>query len=124
MPMWGTLVLGAAAAALTSGAVLAQPNPEAAKRVNPVPSSAESLDAGKQIYGKHCSACHGADGSGGLGVSLVDDEWNHGSTDGEMFVVIQDGGGQFMEAWGDRYDETQIWHVVNYVRSLKAGAGK
>ena len=114
---WG-LAAGVAVVLMT-GAVLAQPNPEAAKLVNPVKVTPESLAAGEQVYAKACRSCHARDGSGGLGVSLVDDEWNHGSTDGEMFVVIRDGGAQFMEAWGDRYSDTQLWSVVNYIRSLK-----
>ncbi|MGE3405099.1 MAG: cytochrome c [Vicinamibacterales bacterium] len=113
------MAAGLAAVLLATGAALAQPNPEAAKIRNPVPVTPESLAAGEAAYAKHCRGCHARDGAGSLGPSLIDDEWNHGSSDGEMFVVIRDGGGQFMDPWDDRLNEQQIWSVVNYIRSLK-----
>ena len=108
-------------------AAIAQANPEAAKIKNPVVSTPESVAAGKQIFMRYCAACHGINALGGSGSDisppapdLTDDEWKHGDTDGEIFSVIKNGvpPDLFMEPWGDRIKDPDIWNVVNYVKSL------
>lgn len=93
-------------------AAAAQGNPEAAKLQNPTPASAE------KIYMRHCRACHGRTGDGSLGPSLIDATWDYGSTDGEIFTVIQKGTGPRMEAWADRIDVPETWNLVNFIRYL------
>ena len=39
-------------------------NPEAAKRVNPVAASPESIAAGRRAYNQFCANCHGSTGKG------------------------------------------------------------
>jgi mono/diheme cytochrome c family protein len=105
----------------------AQGNPEAAKMKNPIASSPESIAAGKTIYTK-CAPCHGVNGQGGPGndlipaaPSLVDDKWDHGSTDGEIFDSIKNGvPPDFnMVPWKDQLKDDDIWNVVNYIRSIQ-----
>ena len=112
---------------LTAIVMKAQGDPEAAKVRNPVATSPESIAAGKRVYERYCASCHGTSAQGGSGSDisppapdLTDEEWKHGSTDGEIFAVIKNGvAPDFnMEPWGDRIKETDIWNVVNYVRSL------
>jgi mono/diheme cytochrome c family protein len=107
--------------------VLAQVNPDAARTKNPVAVTAESVAAGKQVYQRYCASCHGLNAEGGSGSDisppapdLTDSEWKRGSTDGEIFDVIKNGvpPDLNMEPWGDRITDTNIWNVVNYVRSL------
>ena len=107
--------------------VLAQGNPDAARTKNPVAVTAESVAAGKQVYQRYCASCHGLTAEGGSGSDisppapdLTDSEWKRGSTDGEIFDVIKNGvpPDLNMEPWGDRITDTNIWNVVNYVRSL------
>jgi mono/diheme cytochrome c family protein len=107
--------------------VLAQGNPDAARIKNPVAVTAESVAAGKQVYQRYCASCHGLNAEGGSGSDisppapdLTDSEWKRGSTDGEIFDVIKNGvpPDLNMEPWGDRINDTNIWNVVNYVRSL------
>jgi mono/diheme cytochrome c family protein len=116
------LALACAARIVTS----AQGNPEAAKVKNPIASSPESIAAGKAVYAK-CAPCHGSTGEGGPGndlipaaPSLVDDMWDHGSTDGEIFDNIKNGvAPDFnMVPWKDQLKDEQIWQVVNYIRSI------
>ena len=103
-----------------------QANAEARKLKNPVPSDAASIDEGRKVYLRNCASCHGpsgkGDGSMALGGStpadLTDDKWDHGSTDGEIFLVIRDGISADMEGYKDRLTEKQIWHVINYIRSI------
>src|SRR5215467_4482389 len=82
--------------ALSSGGAAGQASPEAGK--SPVPATPESIAAGKQTYLRRCASCHAATGEGGPGndlipaaPSLVDAQWDHGSTDGEVFNSIKNG---------------------------------
>lgn len=107
-------------------------NAEAAKLKNPVPSNAESVEAGKKLYQRHCASCHGRDGKGdgGLALSggepsdLTDDIWDYGSTDGEIFVAVRDGLSADMLAYKEKMKEKEIWQVVIFLRSLGPKEGK
>jgi len=104
-------------------------HPAAAKLKNPVAANAESIASGRKLYDRHCAECHGdtgkGDGMAGEGLdekpsNLVDPKWEHGSTDGEIFVVIRDGAGpkSEMKPFAKKLTERQIWDVVNFTRSL------
>ena len=103
-------------------------HPEAAKIQNPVPADATSIAAGKDLYAKHCSECHGDSGKGDGPTAdeytpkppdLTDADWKHGSTDGEIFVLIRDGSkNTAMKAYGKKLSTHQLWDVVNFVRSI------
>ncbi len=102
-------------------------NAEAAKVKNPVAVSPESVAAGEAIYMKRCRGCHSRDLTGGPpkeagdheASNLVDDKWDHGGTDGEIYHVIRNGVPPelVMEPWDDRINETETWHLVNFIRS-------
>jgi mono/diheme cytochrome c family protein len=94
---------------------------------NPIPATADSIAAGKQIYTRACAPCHGISGQGGPGNDLIpaapdltDATWDHGSSDGEIFTSIKEGiGPDFnMTPFKDRLKDEEIWNIVNYVRSL------
>ncbi|MCC7007712.1 MAG: c-type cytochrome [Acidobacteria bacterium] len=125
----------AVATCLTAGLPAQQPagaNPDAARIENPVPATPESIAAGKKTYDSYCAGCHAPEGKGGLILSITEDkglppppafddaEWDHGATDGEIYVVIRDGVGPdyVMGPWKDRLPEPVLWNVVNYVKSL------
>jgi mono/diheme cytochrome c family protein len=99
--------------------------PEAAAKVNPVKPGPESLAKGKKLYGFDCEMCHGknGDGKGDMATDIknVTDFTNPDAlknrTDGELFYVIRKGKGE-MPPEGDRAKDDDIWHLVNYVRSL------
>jgi len=103
-------------------------HPQAAKLKNPVPSDAASIAAGKETYDKQCAGCHGdsGKGDGAMGeelnpkpANLVDAEWKHGSSDGEIFTVIRDGvKNTGMKPYARKLTTHQIWDVVNYLRSI------
>ncbi|MEP7272134.1 MAG: c-type cytochrome [Acidobacteriota bacterium] len=109
-------------------------NPEAQKLKNPEPAGAETVEAGRKLFQRFCASCHGAGakGDGGMALSggtpsdLTDEEWDYGSTDGEIFVAIRDGVSSDMLAYKERLSEKQTWQVVTFVRSLgpKAKAAK
>jgi len=103
-------------------------HPDAAKTTNPVKADATSIAAGKQIFDKQCAACHGETGKGDGKMAaqvdpkpsdLTDADWKHGSTDGELYLVIHDGAkNTAMKPYGSKLTAHQIWDVVNYVRSI------
>lgn len=104
-------------------------HPDAAKLQNPVAADAASIEAGKKIYTEQCADCHGEAGKGDgpmaaytgdpLPSSLVDAEWKHGSSDGEIYTTIHDGiDGTAMKDFAKDLKPTDIWHVVNYLKTL------
>ena len=105
-------------------------NPDAKKMKNAVASSPESIKAGQAAFQKNCRFCHGADAKGDGPMApegthpsnLIDAKWDRGDSDGEIFVVIRDGAGpKFdMKGYKSKMTETDIWNVVNYLRSLQA----
>jgi mono/diheme cytochrome c family protein len=114
-------------AGLATIVVAGQGSPGAAQMKNPVASTAESVSAGKQIYLRRCASCHAASGEGGPGndlipaaPSLVDAQWDHGASDGEIFDSIKNGvGPDFnMVPFKDTLKDDEIWNVVNYLRSI------
>jgi cbb3-type cytochrome c oxidase subunit III len=101
-----------------------------AKMQNPVPSDAASIAAGKKLYDNNCTECHGEAGKGDgprapysnpTPPNLSDTEWKHGSSDGEIFTVIQNGVNDTdMPSFQKDLQPPQIWQIVNYVKSLGA----
>jgi mono/diheme cytochrome c family protein len=101
---------------------------QATPPTNSVSADATSLAAGKKLFSSNCSSCHGetAQGDGKIAsqldpkpANLVDETWIHGSSDGEIFIVIRDGvKNTGMKAFGSRMTAHQIWDVVNYLRSI------
>lgn len=111
-----------ALACLAAGVVAA-----GAQAGNPVPVTPESISAGQQLYLRNCASCHGRTGDGGPGndlipaaPSLVDDQWDHGSSDKAIFDNIKTGiAPDFnMVPFKDTLKDDEIWNVVNYLRSI------
>ncbi len=123
-------VLLAAAAPSASTAAEAVQEPAAEVPENPIEATEESVRAGLRVYGRFCRSCHGVRGDGrGQNPSpgtrpanLVDDEWVHGDSDGEIHNVIRQGvpPNYDMDAWEGRITDDEIWHVVNFLRELAA----
>ena len=126
------LAVAVSSASEIDRALPSQQDPDAKELRNPVPSTPESLAAGAQRYTKVCALCHGATGNGDGKLAaataaygarpsnLTDDVWDHGSSDGEIFVVIRDGiGPDFnMPGFKGRLSDAEIWSVMIYVKSL------
>lgn len=131
----GLMMTGPLAAAATveaaGAAVATQDGQEAAEpQANPIEMSEDSVRAGRRIFGRFCRSCHGmrADGqgmtapSGSRPANLVDDQWDHGGTDGEIFRVIREGvpPAYDMDAWEGRITDDDIWNIINFLRDLAA----
>jgi len=71
----------------------------------------------ESLYKTFCYNCHGPRLNGGLGGSLVDDEWKHGSSDEDIARVIRDGlPSKGMPPWKKALSEQQIRAMVIYIR--------
>lgn len=93
---------------------------------NPVPATAENLQAGAKIYSDHCVQCHGTKGDGKgqkaaeLSVepgNLTDARKMGESTDGEFFYRITRGRNP-MPGYEDKLTPTQRWQVVDFIRTF------
>ena len=101
-------------------------NPEAATIKNPVGATAESVAAGRRAYQRLCVKCHGPEGKGDGGAAtgavppdLTDAQWDYGSSDGDLFAVIRDGTSPDMEGYAGRLNDTEMWNIVNYLKTLR-----
>ncbi len=101
-------------------------NPEAANIKNPVAPTSESVAAGKRVYQRLCTKCHGPEGKGdgeaatGAPPSdLTAPALQYGSSDGEMFSVLRHGTSRDMESYAERISETDTWNVINYIKTLR-----
>lgn len=124
--------LGAIALVLCGCALLAGANApakltraEAQKLKNPVPNTKKSIDRGRVIFMENCTTCHGENGKaeGSLIADATDltspSLYKSGTSEGEIFHSIRDGAGDQMPAFGSQLNgETDIWNLVNFIRSL------
>jgi cytochrome c oxidase cbb3-type subunit III len=89
---------------------------------NPREHDPRAIEEGKQLFVSYnCADCHGGDGSGGMGPSLQDGRWHFGGTPGEVYESISEGRPDGMPSWGGRINDSQIWALVAYVRTLSSG---
>jgi mono/diheme cytochrome c family protein len=116
------------AAGIALSAQAAKPAAKGAAVKNPVASTPASIAAGQADFKRNCRFCHGEEARGDGPQApkdthppdLTDAKWDHGSTDGEIFAVIKDGiGPKFdMKGYNSKMTPTQIWNIVNYLRSI------
>lgn len=106
-------------------------SPEGKALKNPVAATPESITAGQQTFQKMCAFCHGKDATGQGSrapktmtppPNLTDGTWDRGASDGEIFLVMQNGAGPKFEMKGlkGKIPDKDLWNVVNYIRSLNA----
>ena len=88
--------------------------------LNEYEENAVALSNGKQFFSQfNCVGCH-ANGGGGMGPPLIDDEWIYGSAPEQVFATIVQGRPNGMPSFGSRIPTPQVWMLVAYVRSLSA----
>jgi len=107
---------------------------EAARKVNPIKPTPESIARGKRWYGYDCSMCHGENGNGKGDLAKdmkpeLPDFHNPAvlkeRTDGELFYIMKNGKGQMPPE--NRGNDNELWDLVNYIRSFatkKPSAGE
>lgn len=107
---------------------------------NPIPASKQSIEDGHRTYSTYCASCHGDRAQGavkaGTPISIIDEsggrqppdltdaQWDHGSSDGDVFNAIKKGvPSTMMPAWNGVLSDEQIWHIVSYLRSIPSSKG-
>lgn len=90
---------------------------------------ATARERGRDLYGVHCTVCHGADGEGkGAAVmrGMLPPPTLHGASatgtpDGTLAHVIHFGRGN-MTGLGERMTTEDVWSIVLHVRALQEAA--
>jgi mono/diheme cytochrome c family protein len=125
------LLIVSVAVLAMSATLVAQPKPwdvpdNFKSMKNPVANDEASKKTGMTLYNKHCASCHGKTGLGD-GVKaralktfpgdLSGPEYQK-QTDGEHFYKTKFGRGE-MPKYEGKLSDTDIWHMVNYMRTFK-----
>jgi cytochrome c oxidase cbb3-type subunit 3 len=86
--------------------------------INPVAGNPRAIQEGASLFRGNCSPCHGLNArGGGRGPDLAAGRWVHGSTDADLFNIVTRGvPGTEMPA--NALEDTEIWSILAYVRSL------
>jgi cytochrome c oxidase cbb3-type subunit 3 len=86
--------------------------------INPYEHNAYAQSEGQRLFGWYnCAGCH-ANGGGGMGPALMDDEWIYGSAPENIYTTIVQGRPNGMPSFAGRIPTYQVWQLVTYVRSL------
>ena len=84
----------------------------------PYAENAYMVNEGKALFNAmNCVGCH-ANGGGGMGPPLMDEDWIYGSDPQQIFSSIAQGRPNGMPSWGNRLSNDQIWRLVGYVQSM------
>jgi mono/diheme cytochrome c family protein len=103
------------------GLVLEAPQPQRIDLNNPQ----EVLALGERLYTTTCSACHGADGSGGSGPALNSLQVLTNKSDAQIESTIINGGrrpNSSMPSFGDRLTAVEIGALVDFIRAWEPTA--
>ena len=114
-PPEATIAQGTPAPTLFPGNGAAPPeSPLAARYANDDHARAE----GARLFDWYnCSGCH-FHGAGGIGPSLMDDDWTYGGSMEQIYSTIHQGRPNGMPSWGGKLSSTQIWEIAAYVHGL------
>lgn len=83
--------------------------------------STHATPNGKQLYSNNCSACHGANGHGGVGVPLALPDFQYGVTNDYLEKTIRLGRpGRVMPAF-TQLSDAEVKSIIKYIRNWAPG---
>lgn len=128
-------VIGTAVTKNTAVAAASGPVKEAKKEhvTNPLAGDPKATARGEELFKKNCEACHGTEGSGGIGPSLKSKVFlyvDQDVPDDDYFDIISNGTKQGgtedgrtekggMPNFSGTLGKDDIWSLVSYIRSLQ-----
>jgi cytochrome c oxidase cbb3-type subunit 3 len=79
------------------------------------------VSAGAATFKTTCASCHGNELKGGIGPSLVDDIWIHGSKPIDVIHTVEDGvAAKGMPAWGPLLGSKKVNELAAFILSHHA----
>lgn len=100
---------------------------------NPFAGDPEAIARGKDLYEENCALCHGDNGEGDIGPSLIDDVFLYAKgdlADDDYYKIIHNGteegkteeeramkGG--MPPFGGELQKNEIWSIISFIRSIQ-----
>jgi len=80
----------------------------------------DKVAEGREIFVKHCVACHLDQGQGSVGPNLTDGYWIHGCEPMQMLKTINEGvAAKGMPAWQNQLGPTRVHAVLSYILTIK-----
>ena len=75
---------------------------------------------GREIFTKHCVACHLDQGQGSVGPNLTDGVWIHGCEPMAMYKTVTEGvAAKGMPSWQNQLGPSRVMAVVAYVMTIQ-----
>jgi mono/diheme cytochrome c family protein len=96
------------------------------QKKNPSKPTKESIETGRDIYGKYCKSCHGKMGEGDgpkaeqLKTELIDFTQSkfQSQTDGALFYKITHGRDEMPSSRKNNIEDEDVWNVINFIRTF------
>ena len=90
-----------------------------------IASDPAAIEQGKQTFQVYCMPCHGANGEGKIGPSLIDATWIHGGQIGDIVKTVTVGvPAKGMPTWGPVLGPEAVQRVAAFVNSLSPIEGR
>lgn len=94
---------------------------------NPIPADDLSIARGEKIYERHCLSCHGVEGKGDGNMSVyfakkaADLSRSELDKKDDVYIYTKITAGNYpMPGFEQHLSEEDLWHAVNYLRTLSA----
>jgi cytochrome c oxidase cbb3-type subunit 3 len=80
----------------------------------------DKVAEGREIFVKHCVACHLDDGRGSVGPNMTDGFWIHGCEPMQMLAIINTGvAAKGMPSWQNQLGPTRVNAVLAYLLTIR-----
>jgi cytochrome c oxidase cbb3-type subunit III len=84
----------------------------------PAEEHAYDTNEGKRLFTQYnCAGCH-ANGGGGMGPPLMDDQWIYGANSENIYATIVEGRPNGMPSFRQKIPDNQVQQIAAYVRSM------